>query len=264
MTGTCRGAAALNSESSTVMAGISDDPTRALPWISPRVGDLICDTTQLTIAEIALGSVPRGAVLMLCDTDGFDEVGEPMTGLAEHGYESLAAAEIADDADADRVVDVLLERLGESGWELEQVGVIGYGRGARNALRAAARYTLGAAVSVADLLTPGRQAAMAPTVAALRTPWLGLTRAPSDRAAATVLDRLDRIRTTQTRVYTELIGYPQVPEHFCRNTAEASAVAAAFDSWQRTLEWLNNRVVPRQTPASLTWRSRLPVHCGTP
>jgi carboxymethylenebutenolidase len=113
-------------------------------------------------------------------------------------------------------------------------------------------------------LTPGRYAAMAPTVAALRTPWLGLTRAPNDSAAATVLDRLDRIRTTQTRVYTELIGYPEVPEHVCRNTAKASAVAAAFDSWQRTLEWLNNRVVPRQTPASLTWRSRLPVHCGTP
>jgi carboxymethylenebutenolidase len=236
-----------------------------LPRISPRVTDLALDATQVTIAEITLGAIPRGAALILCEADSFDEVGEVMNALAEHGYESLAAAEMADaDASADRVVDVLLDRLGERGWELEQVGVIGYGRGARSALRAAASHTLGAAVSAADLPTLGQQAPIAQAVAALRTPWLGLTRMPANSAATRVLDQLDRIRTTQARVYTELIGYPGVPARFYRNTADSSAHAAAFDSWQRTLEWLNNRVVPRLTPASLAWRSRLPLHSGTP
>jgi carboxymethylenebutenolidase len=222
------------------------------------------DTRTVPIAEISLGAFPRGAVLIVCDVDSFDEIGEPMNALAEHGYETLATAEPGCNADADRAIDVLLDRLGQSGWELEQIGIIGYGRGAWGALRAAARHTLGAAVSVADLPTLGLLPPIAQAVATLSTPWLGLTRAPVDDAAVAVLEQVDRIRTTRARVYTEVIGYEGVSARFHQNTAVTSAHAVAFDSWQRTLEWLNNRVVPRLTPASLAWRSRLPDHCRAP
>ena len=248
------------------MVGITEGPWVQFPELRPQASDLMVDAAPLTIAEIGLGAVPRGAVLILCDATSFDEACGPMNSLAEHGYESLSAdlSGRRGQVEAGRAVKVLLERLAQRHWEHEQVGVIGYGGGAQPALRAAATYALGAAISVASLPTLGQLPLVARALAELRTPWLGLTSARSANGVAPAFDQLDDIRAIQTPVYSELICYPRAPERFYRDAATTSAHAVGFDSWQRTLEWLNNRVVPRLTPASLAWRARLPERYGTP
>jgi carboxymethylenebutenolidase len=266
MLGTHDRAIRSNSACSTPMASTSEDPWPESPRLSPQVSSIMFEAAPLTVAEISLGAFPRGAALILCDATDFEEVGEPMNSLAEHGYESLAAnlSGRPDWARGDGAIETLLDRLAQRGWELQQIGVIGYGWGAQLALGAAATHQLGAAVSVASPPTPAQAPHVARALASLRTPWLGLTSVPSTASVADVLGRLDHVRALQCRVYTEVVCYPQVPQRFYRNTAETLLHAAAFDSWQRTLEWLNGRVMPRLTPASLAWRSGLPAACGAP
>ncbi|WP_329410255.1 hypothetical protein OG563_46915 [Nocardia vinacea] len=113
--------------------------------------------------EITLGGVPRGAVIVLCEPGRLGEACGPMNGLAEHGYESVAA-KVSDGAS--EVIDSLLAYLGERGWGLEQVGVIGYGVSGRAALFTAAEYARGAAVSIAPAGSVADQGEP------LRTPWI--------------------------------------------------------------------------------------------
>jgi len=218
----------------------------AIPRIAPRVVDLARDVRA---AEITLGGIPRGAVVVLCDAGRLAGAAEPMNALAGHGYETVAA-EVANGA-AD-VAGGLLAHLADRGWEPEQVGVVGYGAGGRAALLTATEFALGAAVSVtaASYADPGEP---------LRTPWLGLC--GGDPVAAR---RLDTVLYQRSPVYTQVVWYPDLDESFSGEPAEAAAHAAAFDAWQRTAEWLDLRVVPRPTPLALAWRARQPAGVGVP
>jgi carboxymethylenebutenolidase len=53
-----------------------------------------------------------------------------------------------------------------------------------------------------------------------------------------------------------VVTYPGVSRTYYRDSYEAAAHAAAFDTWQRVVEWLNRRVVPRSTPLAEAWRAR--------
>lgn len=231
------------------------------PRLTPYFTDLPTESGALPIAEIRLGPLPRGAALVLCDGGSLDLAAAVMNGLAQQGYESLAAdlSERPDGATA-----TLLGRLGDRGWKHEQIGVVGYGLGGRGALRAAARFTLGAAVSVAPVPPRERFDPVAHELAGLRTPWLCLTGDTGSGGTGCVLDRLDAIRRAQAPVHTELVRYSVVPEHFYTDISDTVGHAAAFDAWQRIVEWLNLRVVPRLTPRSLAWRAQLPAAAGKP
>jgi len=220
---------------------------QGFPRIEPEVVQV---GAGVTATEITLGGVPRGAIIVLCDAGRLSDAAEPMNGLAEHGYESVAA-EVS--GGAGDVVGSLLAHLGARGWEAEQVGVIGYGAGGRAALLTAAEFTLGAAVTIAP------DGPVSDPREPLRTPWLGLF--GGDAAG---LRRLGETLYERSPVYTEVVCYPAAGSGFHRDSAEAPVHAAAFDSWQRTVEWLNLRVVPRLTPLARAWRARQPAGVGIP
>ena len=238
--------------------------------IRPALRDLTTDRGPLPIAEIELGGIPRGAVVVLCDRGRLAiSAEEIMNGLAEHGYESVAAdvfpAEQHDPSDQDRFDDVatLITRLGERHWDAEQIGVLGYGFGARVALQAAAEFTLGAAVSVnpAGLghhLAPGL-APLVDTVRHVRTPWLGMFGGREHATLAADIRRLDDALWETSPAFTGTVTYSDVAGDFYRRSGSAAAHAAAYDSWQRVLEWLGGHVAPRLTPLAQAWRQSHPV-----
>ncbi|GAA5210847.1 dienelactone hydrolase family protein [Streptomyces thinghirensis] len=239
----------------------------AFPRIDPAVSEVMSARGALRVAEIRLGGVPRGAVIVLCDagTGGQDAPGV-MNALVEHGYESVAAVLPASGAgsaatDHDLLEDVaaLLGRLAERGWSPDQVGLVGYGLGGRTALLAAAEFPLGAAVSVAPAgltAASGMLPALADAARPVRTPWLGLFgEEDADAPAPAVLSLGASL--AQSSAYTELVTYPGVARAFHDDAArDALAHAAAFDSWQRTVEWFDLRVVPRPTPLAQAWQER--------
>ncbi|MBF4162735.1 dienelactone hydrolase family protein [Nocardioides acrostichi] len=234
-----------------------------IPSIAPASVDLPVAGGTLTVAQILLPGVPRGAVVLLREEHGTDgRMAVLMNALAEHGYESFAAdlatlsSEPLSDEAALAALGDLVAHVGSHGWTREQTGVVGYGFGGRLALLAASRTQLGAAVSVSPegvgRSTPGRPA-LVDAVPAVVTPWLGMFGAVDDLAPA------DDVRTLAKRLvgpspqYSEVVTYPGVGGLFFHESAEALAHAAMFDSWQRVVEWLNLRVVPRPTPYAEIW-----------
>ncbi|MDX2675077.1 dienelactone hydrolase family protein [Streptomyces sp. NY05-11A] len=220
---------------------------------------------SLPVARIELGGVPRGTVIVLCDAGGLErDAAGIMSGLAEHGYESLAvdlsSTEVISDREVLGDVAVLLGRFGERGWSPEQMGLVGYGVGARAALLAAAEFELGAAVSVAPSGPPGTPADAPPSLSRaarpVRTPWLGLFGQEDPGARPEALDLL-REHLRDSPAYTQVVTYPGVARDFYRDARETLAHAATFDAWQRTLEWLELRVVPRPTPLAEEWQKRV-------
>ncbi|WP_405467373.1 dienelactone hydrolase family protein [Streptomyces canus] len=234
----------------------------AFPRIEPAIEQFLFaqgSRRSLPVARIRLGGVPRGAVIVLCDTGALErDAAGIMNGLVEHGYESVAV-DLSPTADVDGAgvhvpserellddVAVLLGGWVERGWSAEQVGLVGNGFGGRVALLAAAEFELGAAVSV----VPSEVVPLSP-----RTPWLGLLAGQDQAASPDDVKRL-RARLHDAPVYTELVTYPGVAGDFHFQSRETTAHAAAFDAWQRTVEWLDRRVVPRPTPLAREWRRR--------
>lgn len=235
----------------------------AVPRIMPSFVDVPVAGGMLAVGQILLPGVPRGAVVLLCEPHAIGgQAIDLMNGLAEHGYESFAAdvTTLAPDALTDQAALAafadLLSHVGSRGWTPEQMGVVGYGFGGRLALLAAAEQLLGAAVSVSpDGVTdsaPGRPALVSharPVV----TPWLGMFGADDETAPAAAVRLLAERLVDPSPQYTELVTYPGVRGDFFHESTEARGHAGMFDSWQRVVEWLNLRVVPRPTPYAEIW-----------
>jgi carboxymethylenebutenolidase len=229
--------------------------------IEPDVTEVLSGSRSLEVSSLLLGGVPRGGVVLLSGAGGLRhvELVEAMNGLAEHGYESVAAdlgeAPPAEGEDAVlQDVQTLLDRLAERGWALDQIGVVGYGSGGHAALLAASAMELGAAISVRPV-PPVRLGAW--PVRPVRTPWLGLFAARDDRTPATEVAALGAALAAASPVFTQVVTYPGVAGDFIHDALDSSGHAAAYDSWQRVLEWLNARVVPRPTPRARAWSERL-------
>ncbi|ASR36994.1 hypothetical protein BAY61_20665 [Prauserella marina] len=212
---------------------------------------------KVAVSTVLLGGVPRGATVIVAGPDGLDsaESTELMNALARHGYESVLATPCGrgtDDDVARALVGHLVDRVDARGWPPEQVGVIGYGQGARAALIAGSETTFGAAISVprdARTLTgPGR-------VTSLRTPWLAMAGLGSRGELTGELSSYREEVTNRSAEHTSVVGYPGVT-HCLHDSTDALVHAAVFDSWQRTAEWLNAHVVPRPTPLADAWRQR--------
>jgi carboxymethylenebutenolidase len=131
--------------------------------------------------------------------------------------------------------------------------VVGYGTGGPAALAAAIRHTLGAAVTVAPRWRLGSGTPNASLAAQLRTPWLGLIAENDADAAPGPLEALADAMSKYSPVYTRLVVYPGYSGPVHHDRGDTAGHAAAFDSWQRTLEWLELRVVPRPTPLAQAW-----------
>jgi len=235
----------------------------AVPRITPKRIDVEVAGSTLPVARLDLPGVPRGAVILLGEADRLgDRVVELMNGLAEHGYESLAAdlgalGTLRDDAAAIAGLSALIDHLGDArDWHGQQIGVIGFGYGGRIALRAAAELDLGAAVSISPSDLSGShdgRPALTDSARPVDTPWLGMFGAFDDDAPPAAVARLRERLTDPSPAYTEFVTYPGVDGDFFHESAEALGHAAMFDSWQRVIEWFNLRVVPRPTPRAEIW-----------
>jgi carboxymethylenebutenolidase len=73
---------------------------------------------------------------------------------------------------------------------------------------------------------------------------------------APAVSRLGAALASSSSVFTQLVSYPDVAGRFYRDDRETVAHAAAYDSWQRVVEWLDARVVPRPTPLAEAWLLR--------
>lgn len=229
--------------------------------VRPSTGRIAHRDAVIPVADIVLGGVPRGAVLILCEAGDVERTSDDIGNrFAEHGYESTTAdlsavlAGTAEDDATTGALEVLLEHLMRRGWSPDQVGVVGYGRAGYAALLAAASFPVGAAVSAATVLDDVAKGT--PTPVAVRSPWLGMFAAdPLDRES-TRIRAFAAVIDAASPAYTTVLAYPHVSGSFYRDSREPWEHAASFDSWQRTLEWLNLRVVPRPTPLAQAWRAR--------
>jgi carboxymethylenebutenolidase len=225
----------------------------AAPRIEPRRDAVDLHVGSMPIAEIRLQGLPRGAALVLCESGGLDtQAADLMNALAEHGYETLAADLSVLDLDDEGLLDVvkgLLDRLVEQGWHYEQIGGVGYTGGGRATLVAAGSMTLGGAVSISPSPLPNTAAPR------LQTPWLGLF-AEGDEATPPDAVRDLRDRLKDAPVFSRLVVYPGVEPTFFRDPPDALGHAAAFDAWQRVVEWFNVRVEPRPSPYAELWARR--------
>ncbi|MDQ6522947.1 dienelactone hydrolase family protein [Nocardioides sp. LHD-245] len=226
----------------------------SVPRIEPVRSRAELRVGSVPTAEVRLFGLPRGAALLLCERGGLDtQAPELMNALAEHGYESLAVdlAELdLDDQGLLTAVHGLLGVLGEQGWSHDQIGVVGYGLGGRAALVAACDLVLGATVS----LSP--RAALEVDDPLVRSPWLAMFGEHDPDMPPAAVAELER-RAAPAPEYAHLVVYPGVGADFFRASAGSLGHAAAFDSWQRVVEWLNIRVVPRPSPYAERWADRL-------
>jgi carboxymethylenebutenolidase len=226
--------------------------------IEPAVTRLTIDAREVEVADVALGGLPRGAVVVLAEPGELTgSVLDLVNRFAEHGFDS-ASAEVAVDAGDDTVtalVGGLIDHLGERGWRSDQTGVVGFGTAARAAYLAAATFPIGAAVSAAVQDTPGAQTHDLRPVS-VRAPWLGMFAVGDPRVHGDVIRTFGAEVYRLSPVHTEVVGYQGVAESFYRDSREPVEHAAAFDCWQRTLEWLNVRVVPRPSPLAEAWEMR--------
>lgn len=225
--------------------------------IAPEVSTVAVAGVTVRVSALLLGGVPRGAAVIVAGPDGLGpvEVADTMNALAQHGYESILsepAGSRHDDDFARELIQHLVDRVAARGWTHEQVGVIGYGQGARAALIAGSEATFGAAISVPR---DARELLGTDPILALRTPWLGITGLGSHSDFPEELSVYqDNVEAASTE-HTSLIAYPGVG-HCLHDSVEALVHQAAFDTWQRTAEWLNVHVAPRPTPLAEAWQQR--------
>ncbi|MEU8204832.1 hypothetical protein [Streptosporangium sp. NPDC049046] len=232
----------------------------ALIRIKPARRTVVVGTRTIRAEQIHLGGALRGAALVLCDAGDLGPDSEAVANdLLMQGYEPLVAEIDGDTTERDHRADIgaLLDVLAERGWEHQQVGVLGYGTGARVALTAAFGFDLGAVVSIssaaADVAAHALHLLDRPAV--MRVPWLGLFTGTATQAAGALADLRRRLRA-DAPVYTRVVGYADGSAWPHLDDRDAVDHAASFDSWQRAMEWLNLRVVPRPTELAMAWARR--------
>ncbi|MHA4854791.1 dienelactone hydrolase family protein [Rhodococcus sp. MSC1_016] len=229
-----------------------------LPVIEPTTSRLPTPSGELDTREIQLLGEPRGLVLLLCAAGRLSiDACETMNAFAEHGYATVAVDLVTNGGEDDNAVvenlRAVVDRALDEGWEPEQIGLVGYRAGGHAALLGAMTMELGAAVSVSptDIDTIN----LSSQNGDMRTPWLGMfgNHDPSV-SPAQILTLHGQLRSLPN-AFVSVVSYSAGFDFF-RDSGDPSVHAVAFDSWQRTVEWLNLRVAPRLTPLALAWREK--------
>lgn len=143
-------------------------------------------------------------------------------------------------------LDSALDRLHERGFADAQIGAVGFCFGGRATFLLAVERALGAAVGFyGGGIVHGRGPAfapLAPRIASLQTPWLGLF---GDDDGSIPVDEVEELRSLLVAgapVPTEVVRYPGAPHGFhCDRRADYRPEAAA-DAWQRTLAWFDSHL----------------------
>lgn len=230
-----------------------------LPAIEPTAIRLPIHTAELNGLEIALTPEPRGLVLLLCAAGRLEiDAGGTMNALAEHGYATIAI-DVAARGQGDAVlVENLCAAVNHAlgaGWEPDQIGMVGYRLGGRAVLLGAMDLELGAAVSI----SPTDPASINLSYPGVRTPWLGIFAHRDPSTSPAQVRALHNHLHNVSNAYISVVSYDAGAEFF-RDPADPAVHSAAFDGWQRTVEWLDLRVAPPPTPLALAWRDKAGPH----
>lgn len=230
-----------------------------LPAIEPTAIRLPASTGELNGLEITLNGQPRGLVLLLCAA-GRSDLGasEAMNALAEHGYATMAfdlAANGQSDAALVENLSAVVDHALGAGWDEEQIGMVGYRIGGRAALLGAMVLRLGAAVSV----SPTDLDTIDSSYPGVHTPWLGMFADHDPSVSPSRIAFLHNHFRNASDAYVSVVSYDASAEFF-HDSGDPAVHSAAFDGWQRTVEWLDLRVAPVLTPLALAWREKTGPH----
>lgn len=211
-----------------------------LPFIAPTTDRFAAPGGDIDVLEIDLGVASRGlAVVVPTAGQLLSAAPTTMNALAGHGY-SIVAADLAVGGRGDERVladlEALVGRMVSRGWTPDQIGLVGHGTGGRAVLLGAMALELAAAVSA--FLAVAHTIGVPATVAPVRTPWLGLFGGDEETSRPAVQDRCGALGQGSPH-FVEVVGY-----RADRERHRGSTRYAEFDSWQRTVEWLNLRVGP--------------------
>lgn len=229
-------------------------------------------TTPATVVAPAADDPPRAGVLVVHDARGItpylvsvcDELAEAgYLALAPHLYHRDAIREV-DPTDGwagaipqmktltgrniESDVDACVGHLADAGFDLGQIGILGFCMGGTVGLYAATRAPFGGAVSfyggsVGSAIWPGVPP-LVDVAPRLRGPWLGLYGEEDTMISMTEIQELSAA-AARSGAPTELITYPGAGHAFhSHDRASVHRPEAATDAWHRALTFLDDRLQP--------------------
>jgi carboxymethylenebutenolidase len=206
----------------------------------------------------------RGAIVVLQEAFGVNDHIEDVCGrLAAEGYLAVAphlfhrsGDAVIDYEDMQTVVehmmqlsadgleadlDATLGHLAGAGFAAPRVGVVGFCMGGSVSLLAAARHSLGAAVTFyGGGVAEGRfgMPALVELAPKLQTPWLGLF---GDQDQTIPVEQIEALRTAaaSASVPTEIVRYADAEHGFHCDVRSSYHEASAKDAWTRALQWFD-------------------------
>jgi carboxymethylenebutenolidase len=209
----------------------------------------------------------RGAIVVLQEAFGVNSHIEDVTGrFAAEGYRAVAPHLFhrsgdpvieyedmqtvvehimqvsADGLEAD--LDATLGYLADAGFAPPSVGVVGFCMGGSLSFLAAARRSLGAAVTFyGGGVAEGRfgMPALVELAPQLQTPWLGLF---GDQDQTIPVDQVEALRTAAASapVATEIVRYADAEHGFHCDARSSYHEASAKDAWTLALQWFDTYV----------------------
>jgi carboxymethylenebutenolidase len=226
--------------------------------------------TPMEICEVEPEGSARGAVIVIQEAFGItDHIKDVCKRFAGEGYRAVAPHLFHRSGDPvigydemDKVVphimelnadnllsdlDATLSYLADAGFEATQVAVVGFCMGGSVVFLAAAKRSLGAAVTFYGGGVSQGRFGMPPLVelaADLKTPWLGLF---GDRDQSIPVDDVEALRkaVAVASVATEVIRYPEADHGFHCDARSSYHQESAEDGWKRTLDWLATHLSAR-------------------
>ncbi|MEV4311269.1 dienelactone hydrolase family protein [Actinocrispum sp. NPDC049592] len=196
----------------------------------------------LTIAEPE--RVVRGGIVVLHEACGVtDGVRLLASAFAAEGWLTVAPHLYRQDEvrrlSGDSVLadtDVAFAFLAQRGIAPDLMGVVGFDLGGAIAMIVAGERTIGAAVSIAagGIINPVSPAlpALIEIASELKCPWLGLYGDQDDEIDSSEVEKL-RDAVIESGMATNVVRFADANHRF------DSAPEAAYESWQRTLNWFD-------------------------
>jgi carboxymethylenebutenolidase len=141
-------------------------------------------------------------------------------------------------------LDATLDYLAALGFGQAHVGVVGFCMGGSVTFLAAARRTLGAAVTFyGGGVKEGRfgMPALVELAPELKTPWLGLF-GDLDQGIPVADVELLRIEAAKSDVPAEIVRYREADHGFHCDARPSYHAPSAADAWDRTLRWFETRL----------------------
>jgi carboxymethylenebutenolidase len=221
----------------------------------------------MRIYDAEPGASARGAVIVVQEAFGVNEhIQDICDRLAAAGYRAVAPhvfhrtgdpviayedmkdvmphlGQLTSDGLASDIA-ATIDYLTGDGFELGQIGIVGFCMGGSVVVLAAAAHPLGAAVSFyGGGITTGRFGMpplleLAPN---LQAPWLGLF---GDEDQSIPSDQVEALReaAATAAVATEVVRYPDAEHGFHCDARPSYHQSSSKDAWGRTLDWLDTNL----------------------